>query len=135
MTALYQSSGMGREVGSERMKRISVGVQDEAGVPHAVSLAIDERAGQGSLSIQGAPDVAGRRFDLSELKKSPDGRTLQCRISGATATLALDAGADASELRVVARLIVPIFDARYRIAAADYKRLAQWIKTLAIDRA
>jgi hypothetical protein len=119
----------------ERTKRISVDLHDAEGVAYAVSLSIDEIAGEGRLSIAGPSDGASRQFELSQLKKSADGRSLQCKVSGATTTLSLDDEAEPPEIRVVAHLLFPVFDCRYRIERPQHRRLVRWIRTLALGAA
>jgi hypothetical protein len=119
----------------ERTKRISVGVHDDEGASYAVSLSIDEIAGEGRLSIARLADGTSRQFELSQMKKSADGRSLQCKVSGATTTLSLDDEANPPEIRVVARLLFPVFDGRYRIERPEQRRLVRWIRTLALDAA
>jgi hypothetical protein len=119
----------------ERTKRISVGVRDEEGIAYAVDLSLDEIAGDGRLSIAGPAGEANREFKLSQLKKSADGRSLQCKVSGATTTLSLHDDAEPPQIRVVARLLFPVFDGRYRIERPEHRRLVRWIRTLALDAA
>jgi hypothetical protein len=113
-------------------KSISMQAQDQDGTAYTVQLAVTEQNETGTLTIlTSAGEVVGQ-FELSHLKKSPDGTRVTCHVSGASATLTLKGDKNQPELHVSASIFVPIFEAVYPLTPTEQERFIEWIKTLSI---
>jgi hypothetical protein len=111
---------------------IAVQVRDHEGTASTVRLSVDEGEATGTLSILTSAGSVSRQFALSHLQKAQNGAQLTCDVSGATATVSLEPDKDPPELHVVASLFWPIFEAVYRMDAAEQERLKGWIRNLNI---
>jgi hypothetical protein len=96
-------------------------------------LTVDEPAAIGTLVILAPEETVAQQFALSRIKKSIHGTQLACTVQGATTTLVLHGDKNPPEMRVVARLFWPIFDATYRLSQEEHLRFVQWIKALTLD--
>ena len=118
---------------TDALKQITLHVQDQTSSQHQVRLTVDEQLAKGTLAISTTPEgEASRHFEMTQVKKGKNGMQLACIIRGASTTLTLEDDKNPPELRVVATLFVPIFNATYHLSHAESQRLIQWVNTLAI---
>jgi hypothetical protein len=113
-------------------EQVSLQVRDQEGTASTVRLMVDESDASGTLSILTPAGGVSRQLALTHLKKAPDGTQLICDVSGATATLSLQRHKSPPELRVLASLFLPVFEAVYQIDPVDQERLMAWINALRI---
>ena len=117
---------------SDSTQHISLQVRDQEGTSSTVRLTVDESDASGTLSILTPAGKVSQQLALTDLKKARDGTQLTCSVSGATATLSLARDKSPPELRVLASLFLPVFEAVYQIDPADQGRLMTWINALRI---
>jgi hypothetical protein len=119
---------------SRPAKHLSLQVQDQEGTPCTVRLEVAEQDESGTLSILTPTGAMAQQFQLTYLKKANDGTRLTCHVRGATATLSLEGDTGPPALHVTASWFVTIFDDVYPLERAEYQRVIEWIKGLAISK-
>jgi hypothetical protein len=117
---------------NEAYKQITLHVQDQNSTNYEVRLTVNEQPANGTLAILTPGGDVTQHFRLTQIKKGKNGTQLTCTIQGATATLTIDRSKNPLELRVVATLFFPIFNATYCLSQIEYQRLARWINSLSI---
>ncbi|MGE3542261.1 MAG: hypothetical protein AB7N91_33215 [Candidatus Tectimicrobiota bacterium] len=105
-------------------------VRDMQGHTYHVQLAIDAAAAAGNLAIRQEATGNTQQHTLTGIQKSQDGNTLRCTVGMATATLSMQAEQTPPQLRLQARVFVPVLDEAYTMEAAEQQRLNHWIQTL-----
>jgi hypothetical protein len=107
-------------------------VHDTEGHVYSVRLCVDAKAAQGTLVITGSAAEKTRQYELTQLQKSQDGKTLAFKASGATVTLTIEEAYTPPRLHLVARVFVPVVDTTYTLSEAEQERLMAWINTLSL---
>jgi hypothetical protein len=107
-------------------------VHDTEGHPYEVLIRVDEKAAQGVLMITGSAAGETRQYELTQLQKSHNGKTLGFKASGATVTLTIEDVHTPARLHVVARVFMPVVDTTYTLSQAEQERLVAWINTLSV---
>jgi hypothetical protein len=97
-----------------------------------VLIRVDEKAAQGILMITGSTAGETRQYELTQLQKSHNGKTLGFKASGATVTLTIEDVHTPPRLHIVARVFVPVVDTTYTLSQAEQERLVAWINTLRV---
>jgi hypothetical protein len=113
-------------------QQMSLQVHDTAGQAYSVHMHIDEKAAQGTLVITGGAAEETKKYELTQLQKSRDGKTLAFKASGASVTLTLEEAYTPPRLHLVARVFVPVMDTTYTLSEAEQGRLMAWINTLSL---
>jgi hypothetical protein len=111
-------------------QQMTLQVHDTEGHAYSVLIRVDEKAAQGILMITGSTAGETRQYELTQLQKSRDGKTLGFKSSGATVTLTLEEAYTPPRLHLVARVFVPVVDTTYTVSRAEQERLMVWINTL-----
>ena len=111
-------------------QQMTLQVQDTEGHTYSVLIRVDEKATQGTLMITGSAAGETRQYELTQLRKSQDGRTLGFKSSGATVTLTIEDVHTPPRLHLVARVFIPVVDTTYTLRQAEQERLVAWINTL-----
>jgi hypothetical protein len=111
-------------------QQMTLQVHDTEGHAYSVLIRVDEKAAQGTLMITGSTAGETRQYELTQLQKSRDGKTLGFKSSGATVTLTLEEAYTPPRLHLVARVFVPVVDTTYTVSRAEQERLMVWINTL-----
>jgi hypothetical protein len=111
-------------------QQMTLQVHDTEGHAYSVLIRVDEKAAQGTLMITGNTAGETRQYELTQLQKSRDGKTLGFKSSGATVTLTLEEAYTPPRLHLVARVFVPVVDTTYTVSRAEQERLMVWINTL-----
>jgi hypothetical protein len=114
---------------AEHTSQITLQVQDQEHNAYTIHLAV-AAAGTGTLAILDTQGQAVRQFDLAQLQKSRDAKTLTCRVGFATATMQLAAEATPPALHIAARAFLPVFSATYTLSREEQHRLLGWIAGL-----
>jgi hypothetical protein len=117
---------------TDAIKQITLHVQDQTSSQYQVRLTIDEPLAKGTLAILTPEGEVSQHFEMTQVKRGKNGSQLVCIIRGASTTLTLQGDKNPPELRVVATLFVPIFNATYYLSQTEHRRLIQWTNTLAI---
>jgi hypothetical protein len=113
-------------------QQMTLQVYDTEGHTHEVLIRVDEKAAQGILMITGNAAGESRRYELTQLQKSHNGKTLGFKASGATVTLTIDDVHTPPRLRIVARVFVPVVDTTYTLSQDEQERLVAWVNTLSV---
>jgi hypothetical protein len=113
-------------------RQMALQVHDTAGQVHNVRMCIDEKTARGTLEITGSAAEKTRRYELTQLQKTQDGKTLAFKASGATVTLTLEEAYTPPRLHLVARVFVPVVDTTYTLSEAEQGRLMAWINALSL---
>jgi hypothetical protein len=113
-------------------QQMTVQVQDTEGHTYSVFMRVDEKAAQGTLMITGSAAGERRQYELTQLQKSRNGKTLGFKSSGATVTLTIEDTHTPPRLHLIARVFVPVMDTTYTLSQAEQKRLMTWINTLSL---
>ena len=113
-------------------QQMALQVHDPAGHAYNVCMSVDEKTARGTLEISGSTAEKTRRYELTQLQKSQDGKTLAFRASGATVTLTVEEAYTPPRLHLVARVFVPVVDTTYTLSEAEQGRLMAWINTLSL---
>jgi hypothetical protein len=111
-------------------QQMTLQVHDTEGHTYSVLLRVDEKAAQGTLMIAGSAAGETRQYELTQLQKSRNGKTLGFKSSGATVTLTIEDAHTPPRLHLVARVFVPVVDTTYTLNRAEQERLMAWINTL-----
>src|SRR5262245_57087643 len=120
---------MVRTVSTQQM---ALQVHDPEGHVYSVHIYVDEKTAQGTLVIAGSATEKTRQYELTQLQKSQDGKTLAFKASGATVTLTIEEAYAPPRLHLVARVFVPVVDTTYTLSEAEQERLMAWINTLSL---
>src|SRR5215510_15139215 len=107
-------------------------VHDTEGHAYSVLMRVDEKAAQGTLMITGSAARETQKYELTQLQKSRNGKTLGFKSSGATVTLTIEDIHTPPRLHLVARVFVPVVDTTYTLSQAEQDRLMAWINTLSL---
>src|SRR5712691_5520956 len=113
-------------------QQMTLQVHDTEGHTYSVLIRVDEKAAQGTLMITGSAAGETRQYELTQLQKSRNGKTLAFKSSGATVTLTIEETHTPPRLHLVARLFVPVADTTYTLSEAESERLIAWINTLSL---
>jgi hypothetical protein len=113
-------------------QQMTLQVHDTEGHTYSVFIRIDEKAAQGTLMIIGSATGETRKYELAQLQKSRNGKTLGFKSSGATVTLTIEDAHTPPRLHLVARIFVPVVDSTYTLSQAEQERLMAWINTLSL---
>ena len=111
-------------------QQMTLQVHDTEGHAYSVLIRVDEKAAQGTLMITDSTAEETRQYELTQLQKSRDGKTLGFKSSGATVTLTLEEAYTPPRLHLIARVFVPVVDTTYTLSRAEQERLVVWINTL-----
>ena len=107
-------------------------VHDIEGHAYNVCIRVDEKAAQGTLMITDSTAGETQEYELTQLQKSRNGKTLGFKSSGATVTLTIEEAHTPPRLHLVARVFVPVVDTTYTLSQAEQERLTAWINTLSL---
>jgi hypothetical protein len=113
-------------------QQMTLQVQDTEGHTYSVLIRVDEKAAQGTLMITGSATGETQQYELTQLQKSRNGKTLGFKSSGATVTLTIEDAHTPPRLHLVARVFVPVVDTTYTLRQAEQERLTAWINTLSL---
>jgi hypothetical protein len=113
-------------------QHLTLQVHDTEGHAYNVLIRVDEKAAQGTLMITGSAAGERRQYELTQLQKSRNGKTLGFKSSGATVTLTIEDTHTPPRLHLVARVFVPVVDITCNLTQAEQKRLMAWINTLSL---
>ena len=113
-------------------QQMALQVHDTEGHPYKVLIRVDEKAAQGVLMITGSAAGETRQYELTQLQKSHNGKTLEFKASGATVTLTIEDVHTPPCLHVVARVFVPVVDTTYTLSQDEQERLVAWVNTLSV---
>ena len=75
---------------SASTQQMTFQVHDTEGHVYSVLFRVDEKAAQGTLMITGSAAGETRQYELTQLQKSRNGKTLGFKSSGATVTLTIE---------------------------------------------
>jgi hypothetical protein len=113
-------------------QQMTLQVQDTEGHTYSVLIRVDEKVAQGTLTITGSAAGETQQYELTQLQKSRNGKTLGFKASGATVTLTIEDTHTPPRLHLVARVFVPVVDTTYTLSQAEQERLTAWINTLSV---
>ena len=113
-------------------QQMTLQVHDTEGHTYSVLIRVDEKAAQGTLMITGSAAGETQRYELTQLQKSRNGKTLGFKSSGATVTLTIEDTHTPPRLHLMARVFVPVVDTTYTLSQAEQERLTAWINTLSL---
>ena len=113
-------------------QQMTLQVQDTEGHTYSVLIRVDEKAAQGTLMITGSAAGETQQYELTQLQKSRNGKTLGFKSSGATVTLTIEDAHTPPRLHLVARVFVPVVDTTYTLNQTEQERLTAWINTLSL---
>jgi hypothetical protein len=117
---------------SESTQQMTFQVHDTEGHAYSVLFRVDEKAAQGTLMITGSAAGETQQYELTQLQKSRNGKTLGFKSSGATVTMTIEDAHTPPRLHLVARIFVPVVDTTYTLIQAEKERLMVWINTLSL---
>jgi hypothetical protein len=117
---------------SASTQQMTLQVQDTEGHAYSVFIRIDEKTAQGTLRITGSAPGETQQYELTQLQKSRDGKTLGFKASGATVTMTIEDAHTPPRLHLVVRIFVPVVDTTYTLTQAEQERLMAWINTLSL---
>ena len=107
-------------------------VHDTEGHAYSVLIRVNEKAAQGILMITSSAAGETQQYELTQLQKSRNGKTLGFKSSGATVTMTIEDAHTPPRLHLVARIFVPVVDTTYTLMQAEQERLMAWINTLSL---
>lgn len=113
-------------------QQMTLQVHDLEGHAYSVLIRVDEKAAQGTLMITGSAAGETRQYELTQLQKSRNGKTLGFKSNGATVTLTIEDAHTPPRLHLVARVFVPVVDTTYTLSQAEQECLMRWINTLSL---
>ena len=113
-------------------QQMTLQVHDTEGHTYSVLIRVDEKAAQGTLRITGSTAGETQKYELTQLHKSRNGKTLGFKASGATVTLTIEDVHTPPRLHLVARVFVPVVDTTYTLSEGEQERLIAWINTLSL---
>src|SRR5262249_30606316 len=114
-------------------QQMTLQVQDTEGHTYSVLIRVDEQVAQGTLTITDSAAGETQQYELTQLQKSRNGKTLGFKSSGATVTLTIEDAHTPPRLHLVARIFVPVVDTTYTLMQAEQERLMAWINTLSLE--
>jgi hypothetical protein len=117
---------------SASTQQMTFQVHDTEGHAYSVLFRVDEKAAQGTLMITGSAAGETQQYELTQLQKSRNGKTLGFKSSGATVTMTIEDAHTPPHLHLVARIFVPVLDTTYTLRQAEQERLMAWINTLSL---
>jgi hypothetical protein len=117
---------------SASTQQMTFQVHDTEGHAYSVLFRVDEKAAQGTLMITGSAAGETQQYELTQLQKSRNGKTLGFKSSGATVTMTIEDAHTPPRLHLVARIFVPVVDTTYTLIQAEKERLMVWINTLSL---
>jgi hypothetical protein len=117
---------------SASTQQMTFQVHDTEGHAYSVLFRVDEKAAQGTLMITGSAAGETQQYELTQLQKSRNGKTLGFKSSGATVTITIEDAHTPPRLHLVARIFVPVVDTTYTLIQAEKERLMVWINTLSL---
>jgi hypothetical protein len=117
---------------SASTQQMTFQVHDTEGHAYSVLIRVDEKAAQGTLMITGSAAGETQQYELTQLQKSRNGKTLGFKSSGATVTMTIEDAHTPPRLHLVARIFVPVVDTTYTLIQAEKERLMVWINTLSL---
>ena len=117
---------------SDSTEQMTLQVRDTKGHAYSVLIRVNQNTAQGTLLITGDTTGETRRYELTHLQKSRNGKTLGFKASGATVTLTIEDTHTPPRLHLVARVFVPVVDTTYTLGQAEQERLMAWINTLSL---
>jgi hypothetical protein len=117
---------------SASTQQMTFQVHDTEGHAYSVLFRVDEKAAQGTLMITGSAAGEIQQYELTQLQKSRNGKTLGFKSSGATVTMTIEDAHTPPRLHLVARIFVPVVDTTYTLIQAEKERLMVWINTLSL---
>ena len=117
---------------SASTQQMTLQVQDTEGHAYSVFIRIDEKAAQGTLRITGSTTGETQQYELTQLQKSRNGKTLGFKASGATVTMTIEDAHTPPCLHLVVRIFVPVVDTTYTLTQAEQERLMAWINMLSL---
>ena len=117
---------------AEPTQQITFQVHDLEGHASSVLLCVDEKTAQGVLAVTASATGEIQQYELTQLQKSQDGKTLLCKASMATVTLTIEDEPTPPRLHLVAKVFFPVMDTTYTLSQADQERLVAWINTLSL---
>ena len=117
---------------SASTQQMMLQVQDTEGHAYSVFIRIDEKAAQGTLRITGSTTGETQQYELTQLQKSRNGKTLGFKASGATVTMTIEDAHTPPRLHLVVRIFVPVVDTTYTLTQAEQERLMAWINMLSL---
>ena len=85
-------------------------------MPTVCSSVLTQKAAQGTLVITGSAAGETRQYELTQLQKSRDGKTLGFKSSGATVTMTIEDAHAPPRLHLVARVFIPVVDTTYTLS-------------------
>src|SRR4029450_7366228 len=118
---------------SASTQQMTFQVHDTEGHAYSVLFRVDEKAAQGTLMITGSAAGETQQYELTQLQKSRNGKTLGFKSSGATVTMTIEDAHTLPRLHLVARIFVPVVDTTYTLIQAEKERLMAWINTLSLE--
>jgi hypothetical protein len=118
---------------SASTQQMTFQVHDTEGHAYSVLFRVDEKAAQGTLMITGSAAGETQQYELTQLQKSRNGKTLGFKSSGATVTMTIEDAHTPPRLHLVARIFVPVVDTTYTLMQAEQERLMAWINTLSLE--
>jgi hypothetical protein len=117
---------------SASTQQMTLQVHDTKGHAYRVLIRVDQKVAQGTLMITGSTAGETHKYELTQLQKSRDGKTLGFKSSGATVTMTIEDAHTPPHLHLVARIFVPVLDTTYTLRQAEQERLMAWINTLSL---
>jgi hypothetical protein len=117
---------------AEPTQQIAFQVHDLEGHASSVLLRVDEKTAQGVLAVTASAAGETQKYELIQLQKGQDGKTLRCKASMATITLTIEDEHTPPRLHLVAKVFFPVMDTTYALSQADQERLVAWINTLSL---
>ena len=116
-------------------QQMTLQVHDAEGHAYSVRICVDAKVAQGTLVITESAAGETRQYELTQLQKSRDGKTLVFTSRGATVTLTIEEMHTPPRLHLVARIFVPVVDTTYTLSQAEQERLMAWLNTLSLHAA
>jgi hypothetical protein len=117
---------------SASTQQMTLQVHDTKGHAYSVRIRVDQKTAQGTLMITGSAAGETQEYELTQLQKSRNGKTLGFKASGATVTMTIEDAHTPPRLHLVARIFVPVVDTTYTLMQAEQERLMAWINTLSL---
>jgi hypothetical protein len=114
-------------------QQMTLQVHDTKGHAYSVLIHVDQKTAQGTLMITGSRAGETHKYELTQLQKSHNGKTLGFKSSGATVTMTIEDAYTPPRLHLVARIFVPVVDTTYTLMQAEQERLMAWINTLSLE--
>jgi hypothetical protein len=117
---------------SASTQQMALQVHDPKGHAYSVLIRVDQKTAQGTLMITGSAAGETQQYELTQLQKSRNGKTLGFKSSGATVTMTIEDAHNPPRLHLVARIFVPVVDTTYTLMQAEQERFMAWINTLSL---